>query len=200
MNIKPYMIIKIVDIDFVERFSNMYETIEKDSKYNLSYNLMEVITCGRDYKAYYFDRERTLRACTVNLYSIRFNEDEIYEVVFTVDPNSFALKDGTDFQISLYKYAFYFLPKLGLNGEKIRVRVGFRQEKDNIVFFDEYNDSSLLEMNDPNIFEKDYKDKKIAKKMLIMCEKIAIAAIDVAQTDVDLFTNIDSILERFDDN
>ena len=142
MNIKPYMIIEIVDTDFFERFSNIYETIEKDSKYNLSYNLMEGITCGHDYTAYYFDREQVLRSCIVNLYSITINEDEdIYEVIFTVDKDSFALIEGTDFQISLYKYAFYFLPKLGLNGERIRVKCGFKQDKNTIVFYDEYDKS-----------------------------------------------------------
>ena len=201
MNIKPYMIIKIVDTDFFERFSNIYETIEKDSKYNLSYNLMEGITCGHDYTAYYFDREQVLRSCIVNLYSITINEDEdIYEVIFTVDKDSFALIEGTDFQISLYKYAFYFLPKLGLNGERIRVKCGFKQDKNTIVFYDEYDSSSLLEINDPKIFEKDYEDPVIAKKLLMMCEKIAIAGIDVGQTDLHLFANINSILERFDNN
>ena len=201
MNIKPYMIIKIVDTDFFERFSNIYETIEKDSKYNLSYNLMEGITCGHDYTAYYFDREQVLRSCIVNLYSITINEDEdIYEVIFTVDKDSFALIEGTDFQISLYKYAFYFLPKLGLNGERIRVKCGFKQDKNTIVFYDEYDSSSLLEINDPKIFEKDYEDPVIAKKLLMMGEKIASAGIDVGQTDLHLFANINSILERFDNN
>ena len=201
MNIKPYMIIEIVDTDFFERFSNIYETIEKDSKYNLSYNLMEGITCGHDYTAYYFDREQVLRSCIVNLYSITINEDEdIYEVIFTVDKDSFALIEGTDFQISLYKYAFYFLPKLGLNGERIRVKCGFKQDKNTIVFYDEYDSSSLLEINDPKIFEKDYEDPVIAKKLLMMGEKIASAGIDVGQTDLHLFANINSILERFDNN
>lgn len=209
---KPYMILKIVDEVFVDKYSNLDEythsSFNPSNEYHLSFYNKDREYEEYNYYGYYFDKDGILQALPLKLDTI-YTYPAYNKVTFSIPDNEDAwpmvifddLSSHFD-EFSLYRYGYFFAPKVDIGDgvDHIKFEIGVRLAPTDVIthIMSDYDSSFLIEFKYPDIFSKPYFDRVFAKNTILNVEREALKDLVVGDTEDFFFELINIRLDKYE--